>query len=376
MGKKNILLLIADDLGRMISSYGQSSMSTPNIDALAREGTLFEMAFTPTASCSPSRSVIYTGMHTHQNGMYGLHHDFHHFMTFKGVDTLPKLLSEAGYRTGIIGKVHVGPEEVYPWEVREESSTRDVSWVAGRAAAFFDQVAEDDRPFYLTVGFIDPHRDHTRAGFGNQDFPNVPRRKSAPEDMVVPEFLPDLPEVRLELANYSESVARMDYGVGEILKALRKAGLYEDTLIVFLSDNGAPFINSKTTLFDAGVHLPLIMRMPNAPAGVRNPNMVSFVDIVPTFLEWAGHTSEDPRRTGRSFLPILSETRLLDDWQEVYGSHTFHEVTNYWPTRYLRTPKFKYHRNVAWKLDFPFSADLYSSLTFEAIRRYDRRQEP
>lgn len=365
----NILLMIADDLGRMTGCYGETAIATPNIDRLAGEGTRFDMAFTSTASCSASRSVIYTGLHTHETGQYGLHHDHHHFMTFGHVETAPTLFNRAGCRTGIIGKVHVGPPDVYPWAVREESGSRDVGWVASRAQAFFDAAKADEQPFFLTVGFIDPHRDATRGGFGNDgDYPGIEDRIFAPDEVSVPRFLPDLPEVRTELAEYYRSVHRLDQGVGLVLAALERAGLADDTLVCFLSDNGAPFLNSKTTLYDAGVHLPLIMRRPGGEAGVANPNLVSFTDILPTFLDWAGIEADPGPRRGRSLLPIIGETRLLPDWQQVFGSHTFHEITNYWPTRFMRTPRHKYHRNVAWQLDFPFSGDIYGSLSWEGIR--------
>lgn len=111
---RNVLLLIADDLGRMLGCYGEKAVTTPYIDALAAAGTRFDMAFTSTASCSASRSVIYTGLHTHENGQYGLHHDNHHFMTFDHVETAPALFNRLGHLTGIIGKIHVGPPSVYP----------------------------------------------------------------------------------------------------------------------------------------------------------------------------------------------------------------------------------------------------------------------
>ncbi|MCB1331966.1 MAG: sulfatase [Maritimibacter sp.] len=366
----NILLLIADDLGRMTGCYGEPAIRTPHIDALAGQGTRFDMAFTSTASCSASRSVIYTGLHTHETGQYGLHHDFHHFMTFDDVPTAPALLNAAGYHTGIIGKVHVGPAPVYPWQHREESGSRDVAWVAERARANFDARNEDGQPFFLTIGYVDPHRDETRGGFGNDQF-GADDPVFAPEDIHVPPFLTDLPEVRAELAAYYRSVHRLDRGVGLALAALADAGLAEETLVVFLSDNGAPFLNSKTTLFDAGVHLPLIVRKPGQKPGVANPNLVSFTDLLPTFLDLAGATPEPGKRRGRSLLPILEETARQPGWDRVFGSHTFHEVTNYWPTRFLRTPRYKYHRNVAWQLDFPFSGDLYGSLTWAGIRRQD-----
>lgn len=366
---RNILLLVADDLGRLTGCYGEEAIATPNIDRLAAEGTRFDMAFTSTASCSASRSVIYTGLHTHETGQYGLHHDHHHFMTFDHVETAPALFNRAGYRTGIIGKVHVGPSGVYPWTVREESGSRDVAWVAERAGAFFHWAGADGRPFFLTVGFVDPHRDMTRSGFGNDAaYPKIEDRVFAPSEVSVPPFLPDLPEVRLELAEYYRSVYRLDQGVGLVLDALEQAGLADDTLVCFLSDNGAPFLNSKTTLYDAGVHLPLLMRRPGGRHGIANPNLVSFIDILPTFLDWAGREAVPGPRRGRSLLPIMEETQPLPDWQRVFGSHTFHEITNYWPTRFLRTPRYKYHRNVAWQLDFPFSGDLYGSLSWDGIR--------
>ncbi|TKA67357.1 hypothetical protein B0A55_09685 [Friedmanniomyces simplex] len=387
---KNIVLLIADDLGKYIGSYGCPSISTPNLDRLADSGTRFDMAFASTASCSGSRSTIYTGLHTHENGQYGLNWARSHFQTFQYVASAPKLFNQAEYRTGIIGKVHVGTEEVYCWQVREESGTRDVAWVADRCEAFFQQATVDDKPFFLTVGYIDPHRDiSTRGGFGNQERQygtRVPLLDVKPEDVEVPRWLTDLPETRQELVEYYKAINRTDTGVGLVYEALERQGLLESTLVMFTSDNGPPFVNSKTTLYDAGIHLPLIVRQPGAKAGIVNPNMISFVDILPTLLDWAGipldarssdkdsRLPASPPRQGRSFLPLLQRTDLLpeSDWQHhVFGSHTFHEMQNYWPTRILRTRRYKYHRNVAWRLDFPFAGDLYASIAFEGIRNME-----
>ena len=372
MSSKNVLLLVADDLGKQLGCYGCSYIETPNIDQFAKEGIRFDNAFASTASCSGSRSTIYTGLHTHQNGMYGLNSGKHHFMTFDHVETSPAIMSRLGYRSGILGKIHVGPDAVYPWEFKEESFTRDVSWIADRAGEFFRASKEDHRPFMLTVGYHDPHRDQTRGGFGNDEpvDPRVKRRQYRPEDMVVPGFLSDTPGARHELANYAEAISRLDQGIGMILGELREAGLKDDTLVIFISDNGPPFMNSKTTLFDAGTCLPLIVRCPGLSPSI-NPNLVSYVDVLPTILEWAvGIEVKDSKleRSGRSFLKILGATDELTEWDHVFGSHTFHESTNYWPTRYIRTRRYKYHRNIAWRLDFPFANDIYGSLTWEDIR--------
>jgi N-sulfoglucosamine sulfohydrolase len=370
--KRNILLVIADDLGKSIGCYGDTTIRTPNLDRLAAEGTVFENAFASTASCSGSRSVIYTGLHTHQNGQYGLGHSTHHFMTFDHVESAPMLLRRHGYATAIVGKVHVGPGHVYPWEVRAESPTRDVTWVAEEAGRFLRSAKEDGRPFFLTVGYMDPHRDSTRGGFGNgEEAVSGPDPVYDPASVTVPSWLNDIPEVRDELAEYYRSVGRVDRGFGLVMRALKENGFDKDTLVIFTSDNGPPFLNSKTTLYDAGVRLPLIIRQPQGAPGVRNPNLVSFVDILPTLLDWADDAASlttTSTRRGRSILPILERTNIDAGWTQVFGSHTFHEVTNYYPTRFLRTERYKYHRNVAWKLDFPFSTDLYASKSWEGIR--------
>jgi N-sulfoglucosamine sulfohydrolase len=380
--QRNIIQLVADDLGLMLGCYGVKAIKTPNIDILAAEGTRFTNAFASTASCSGSRSTIYTGLHTHENGQYGLNHGWNHFQTHDHIDTAPLIFNSLGYQTGIIGKVHVGPHSVYPWEWYAPSHSRDVRSNASQAAQFFDKAKETGRPFHLTVGFRDPHRDATREGFGNTDDEvasiTVPDYKL--EDVEIPDFICDVPELRIELVQYYKAISRMDFGVGLIMNELKKRGLDQDTLIIFVSDNGAPFVNSKTTLYDAGVRLPLIVRCPGAKAGVVNPNIVSFLDILPTCIEWAGYedsnvktqnSGKSPRRLGTPLLKILAAEEVLPEgqWkQHVFGSHTFHEIQNYWPTRFMRNHRFKYHRNIAWKLDFPFGTDLYCSLSWEGIR--------
>ena len=168
----------------------------------------------------------------------------------------------------------------------------------------------------------------------------------------------------------------MDQGVGMLMDVLARKGEADNTLVVFVSDNGPPFVNSKTTLFDAGVRLPMVVRCPGQKAGTRNPNFVSFTDILPTFLDWSNNRDlacsnpKGKKRIGRSVLPILDHEHLHEDWNHVFGSHTFHEPSSYYPTRFLRTNKYKYHRNIAWQMPFPFGGDLYGALSFEETRNH------
>ena len=376
---KNILLMIADDMGKNMTCYGARNPRTPHLDALAQSGTRFDRAFTSTASCSCSRSVIYTGLHTHENGQWGLAGGKQHFQCFDHIETAPKLFNDAGYLTGLIGKVHVGPDHLYPWTVRQESNrygeeatSRDTAVVADKASAFFARAAREDKPFFLTIGYIDPHRHHRqRGGFGNRDGFDE-RIKDViydPNDVELPSWISDVPEARQEIAEFYRSINRLDQGTGLVMEALERTGMQDNTLVIFLSDNGPPFVNSKTTLYDSGVCLPLLVRVPGQ-IPVTSPNLVSYIDILPTMLQWAGQDSMMNRnkRLGRSILPILECSTDLAEWDHVFGSHTLHEITNYWPTRFLRTRKYKYHRNLRPELQFPFAADLYVSYTWEGVR--------
>lgn len=151
----------------------------------------------------------------------------------------------------------------------------------------------------------------------------------------------------------------MDQGVGLILAALQKHKLADDTLALFLSDNVPPFVNSKTIMYEAGVRLPFTLRVPGKGKGILNTNLVLYVDIVPTLLDRAGRPNarkHDPKMAqwhGRSIIPVMEQATEVPGWDHVFGSHTFHEITTYWPTRYMRNRRFKYHRNICWKLDFP-----------------------
>jgi len=363
---RNVLLVIADDQGLDLGVYGNRVLRTPNLDQLAARGTLFTSAFATVSSCSPSRSVIYTGLYSHSNGMYGLAHDVHNQHLLPSVRTLPQLLKAAGYRTALVGKKHILPEDALPFDEElapERPGVRDVAVIAAEARKFIGKSA--DRPFLLVVGYSDPHR--AEQNFGNtRAWPAVERATYDPAKVVVPVHLPDLPEVRRDLADYYESISRLDSGIGMLLEALRDTGHRSDTLVIYLSDNGRAFPGAKTTLYDEGIHLPLIVWSPTqSKHGVRNDAMVSWIDIVPTILDWARVTKTQPL-PGRSILPILEQS-APPGWDRVFASHNFHEIQQYYPMRALRTREYKYIVNLAAPLEFPIAGDIASSPTWRAI---------
>jgi len=371
---KNVVLIVADDLGRQLGCYGDPNARTPHLDALAADGTRFRWAFCTTASCSPSRSVILTGLHNHTNGQYGLQHATHNFSTRPFVKPLPMLLKQAGYRTCSIGKVHVQPEDMYRFDRYENEKIgggRNAVRMAENAEKFIRE--DDSRPFFLYFCPIDPHR--AAVGFGNEaEYPGIKPEKFDPAKMAVPHYLPDQPEVQQELAEYYQSISRVDQGVGRLMGALKSTGHLDDTLVLFLSDNGPPFPGAKTNLYDSGTHLPLIVRSPDQKArGVASQALVDWTSITPTILAFAGVQPPAPPypALGRSLLPVLDDPDPRG-WDEIYQSHSFHEVTMYYPMRSIRTRKLHYILNLAHELPYPFASDLFDSPTWQAsLKRRD-----
>ena len=361
--RPNVVLMIADDLGREVGCYGDKPARTPNIDALAASGTRFPFGFASVSSCSPSRATLLTGLPTHQCGQYGLAHAGHNVYSFANVKGLPALLAPAGYRSAVVGKLHVQPKEVYPFDEVIPDPGRNPVTMAEKSRKFIADCG--DKPFFLLVGFTDPHRAAKGFANGNKYPAGVPAVPFDPAAVTVPYHLPDRPEVRAELAEYYQSVARMDDGVGRVMKVLEQTKTAGNTLVVFVSDNGIPFPGAKTTLYDAGVHLPMIVRRPGQKAGVVCEAMASFTDVAPTALEWAG-VKQPAAMKGRSLLPVLEEGKPAG-WDAVYASHQFHEVTMYYPMRMARTRTHKLIQNLASPLEYPSASDLWGSDTWQGV---------
>lgn len=364
--RPNILLIIADDQGLDAGCYG-GTVKTPYLDHLASQGTLFTQGYATVSSCSSSRSVLYTGLYSHSNGMYGLAHDVHNQSLLEWVVTLPKLMSAAGYTTALVGKKHIRPNSALPFDaelVPERPGIRDVAAISAAVGTFIR--AQPAKPFFVTVGFSDPHR--ADENFGNtRSWPDVPRTVYKTADVEIPTHLPDLPAVRADLAQYYESVSRMDRGVGLVLSELDRSGRAGDTVVIFLSDNGRAFPGAKTCLYDEGIHLPLIVRTPRGTPGVRSEAMASWVDIMPTILDLA-HAPPPAayKLPGRSLVPVLSEARP-PGWDRIFASHSFHEINQYYPMRAIRTARHAYIVNLAHELPFPIAGDVASSPSWKVI---------
>ncbi|MCL5269741.1 MAG: sulfatase [bacterium] len=370
--RPNILLLVADDMNWDAPACfgGTTPGITPNIDRLAAGGLRFEHAHVTIAVCQPSRSVLMTGRYPHRNGAEG----FGPIDT--DVTTLQERLAAAGYLNGILGKVvHLAPREKFPWamayDMKDLGQGRDPSLYSKYAVEFFRRAAAEKRPFFLMANSHDPHRPF----HGSQDdFPNVPvpSRVYRPDEVDVPGFLPALDDVRNEVAQYYSSVRRCDDTVGAVLRTLAEAGREDDTLVMFLSDNGMAFPFSKTNCYLNSTRTPWIVRWPGrvAPGTVDRSHFISGIDFMPTILAAAGLPPQEGV-DGRSFLPLLTGSPPPPDAAEERGRvfTQFHETSarNRYPMRCVQEARYAYIFNPWSDGRRVFKNESQAGLTFKAM---------
>jgi len=371
----NVVLFVTDDHGTdAMGCYGNPVIQTPNMDKLAAEGVRFTRAYCTSASCAASRSVILTGLFGHATGSYGHVHDYHHFSTYDSVESLPVLMEKAGYRTARIGKYHLAPESVYHFNDVLEANERSTVEMAEQCR----EVIGADQPFFLYFCTSDPHRGDPFTpdpwdapnSFGNrpEGYPGVETVQYSPDEVIVPPFLPDTKECREELAQYYQSVSRIDQGIGRLRKILAEAGKSENTIFIYISDNGVAFPGAKTTVYEPGIKLPCIVADPRAKQeNAVSDALVSWVDLTPTILDLAGIEFDEKRFHGRSFFPKGASSP--SGGKEVYASHTFHEITMYYPMRVVVEERYKLIWNIAWALEYPFASDLWAASTWQSVYR-------
>jgi N-sulfoglucosamine sulfohydrolase len=342
--KPNVLLIVADDLGLQLSCYGDKHIQTPNIDALAVSGMRFKTAYITQSSCSPSRASIFTGLFPHTHGHIGLakpnnpplKEEFHK-------QTLPTLMKAAGYRTGIIGKLHVNPGKAFPFDLNLNTklgpeAAREVRLMADAAEKFI--TADPEKPFFLMMSYVDPHE------------PYPPQVAGLPEKLTPPGEVPPWPFQQVEddatrknAANYYNAVRRLDAGVGLLMEKLKAAGKDDNTLIIFLGDNGPPFARAKTTCYEAGLRTPFLLRWPGVTRpGLVSEAFVSSVDILPTILDATGN--KIPAHVqGRSLRKAGAgdnsgwRTTLAGEFHQ-HGEHPF------FPRRALRDVRYQIIHNL------------------------------
>jgi N-sulfoglucosamine sulfohydrolase len=338
--KPNILLIVSEDNGPEIGCYGDPYARTPVLDQLAAGGVRFERAFVPYSVCSPSRAVFLTGLYSHQNGQIGL--ATHKFALYDpNTPNAFTLLKAGGYRTGLIGKLHVNPESAFPVDYRKITGAnfgkRNVADYASAAAEFFN---EGEEPFYLSINYPDAHLPFIRQQFGRPADPLTGK-----DVKPLPWAGVDSPRIREVTADYYNCLERLDDGIGLLLGELDKAGKTENTLIIYIGDHGAQFPRGKVSVYEGGLRIPFIVSWPEtAKPGLVRRELVSTIDILPTMLSAA----EIPVP---SALPGLPLQQLLRGGDAEWRSYIFGFTSGSYPLAFqlrwsIRDNRFKLIQNL------------------------------
>ena len=334
--RPNIVLIYVDDMGTELGCYGNPVIRTPNIDRIAEQGTRFERAYTVTPSCSASRAALLTGRYPHANGVKSLiqwhrrpdRHLYPHRIertqrhSLKRTETIiAQTLKKLGYTTGILGKWHVSVDPVTDWGF-------DEVWAEPE-----EFIAKNkDKPFFYYHTLV-----HTHEPFwASPDFPY------SPEEVVLPPYFSENPDLRKDLAVYYSAISNQDREIGRILDSLDREGIAGNTIVIFSSDNGPPYARAKATLYEWGIRTPLIVRYPDRlPHGQTTKALAATIDIYPTLLEILGEKVPD-RIQGRSLWPVLTGARN-EVREALFAELNCHGYYN--PMRSVRQMQWKYIRN-------------------------------
>jgi N-sulfoglucosamine sulfohydrolase len=353
----NILFILADDLSYPYSSvYGDQVIKTPNLERLAQQGITFTNAYSANPSCTPSRAAILTGKYPHKLGeavnLVG--------RLDASIPTYVQLLRKQGYEVAYERKGW-GPGDFTQMGYKENP--------AGKQIEFQKMISQlpKDKPFFFWFGTNDPHRTFP---FGKGRASGIDLSK-----IKVPAFLPDVPEVRGDLADYLSLIKRLDDEVGVLLKVLEQSGRLQNTIIVVTSDNGMPFPHAKANLYDYGTHVPLIISSFSNKVirNKRNDSFVNLIDLTPTFLDLAGVRTQN-EMDGKSLLPLLTG-KTTTHRSEVFLERERHcmardemERGAGYPMRAIRTKdflyivNFRYYRNPAGDESMPGTTSEYGDV--------------
>ncbi len=348
----NFIVFIADDAAwNDCGPYGNLKIKTPNINKLGEEGLVFDNAFLTTSSCSPSRCSILTGRYPHSTGAPELHQKLpHNQVLFAGE------LQKVGYYTAVAGKYHIGDPRAEFDSIYGGGPSGCENWM--RAI----KNRPKDKPFFLWLAAIDPHRDYQ---------PNTIPEPHTLDQITVPPYLADNDSTRKDLGMYYDEISRLDSYLGQVMQELKVQGVDENTLVIYMTDNGRPFPRCKTRMYDSGIKTPFIVRWPEKLTKGRTDALVSSIDIAPTFCELAGAEKSETFQ-GISFVPVFNnyeaETR-----DYIAGEHNWHDYQAF--ERAVRNKNFLYIRNTFPELNASPPADAVRSITYQEMIRLHEKNE-
>ncbi len=334
--RDNVLMVHWHDLGRCLGAYGHPDIASPRLDRLAAEGILFTRAHATAPLCSPSRGSLFTGRYPQSNGLVGLAHHGWEYRT--GVRTLPQILSESGWYSALFGMQH---ETSYPKRLGFDEfdvSNSYCDYVVDKADEWLQNSPANlaGQPFLLTAGFFETHRPYPRDRYEPADA----------GDVNLPAYLPDTPEVRDDLADFYGAIASADAAVGRLLDTLAETGLDASTWVVFFTDHGPAFPRAKSTLYDAGTGIAMVIRPPvgRGPAPNAYDELFSGVDLVPTLLGLLGlEVPADVEGVSHADSLVAPDNQTDPVRDHVYTTKTYHDSFD--PIRAIRTREYSYIEN-------------------------------
>jgi arylsulfatase A-like enzyme len=327
----NLLLILSDDHSvPYLGCYGHKTIQTPKLDAFAAEGAKLDRMFTAAPQCVPSRSALLTGRSPVANRMGRFASPMP-----PEIKTLPEYLRTKNYFTGVArryfhldGVINPTPlnQRIYDeYDMKTWKNRVDFINTSGPRTEtvnimnqFLDQAGR--RPFFLWLNFNDPHHVRDRNAIPNPHNPS---------NIDLPPHLPDLPGMRDDLARHMDEISRMDDEFGMVMANLQRRGLRDNTLVIFMGDNGMAFPKGKGSLYDPGLNVPCLARWPGKiRPGTTSGNLLSGEDVTPTFLEAAGIPA--PKAiSGRSFLPLLRGQETYVPRKHVFAARLPHGNSNY-----------------------------------------------
>lgn len=286
----NFVLFIADDCSHYdLGCYGSVDSKTPNIDSFASQGLRFTKAYQAVPMSSPTRHNLYTGLWPVRSGAYP-----NHTHADKGTLSVVQHLQPLGYKVALIGKSHVAPKSVFPFDVYVPTENGEINQQA--IQKFISDCKQKGEPFCLFVASNQPHTPWNKGDASQFDA----------NKLTLPPMYVDIPQTRELLTHYLGEINFMDQEFGSVLSTLDKEKVADKSVVVYLSEQGNSLPFAKWTCYDAGVHSACIVRWPGVikPGSVSDA-LVEYVDMVPTFVDIAGGKPQ-AKVDGESFKPVLT----------------------------------------------------------------------
>lgn len=359
--RPNIVLIVAEDMSSRVGAFGDMRAQTPNIDALAREGIRYPNVFSASGVCAPNRSALITGVYPISMGTHHMRTSSRDYQAVPPpeVKAFPELLRRAGYATVNVAKTDYqfgDPFTVWDMNLGGFSTPPDLApW----------RKLSDDKPFMAMINLMSTHEsrlvtENTKAEgrFGDMlESWRVKREKlvkpvTDPDNVVVPPYYPNTPEVRASIAQHYDNIHYMDGEVARILENLESDGLTDETIIIWTTDHGDGLPRAKRSIYDSGLQVPLAIRYPDGRGkGTLNTELVSAVDLAPAILNLAGIETPEFIQ-GRDFLSDTGEREyiyaardrmdLVPDRQRAVRDGRYKYVRNYMTdTPYFRPLAFR-----------------------------------